>query len=245
MESGKRWEVVRGSLLNDIQEARMQPGDKLPNDLELAERFGVNRHTVRHAIKSMESDGVLRVVQGRGTFVAEDATTYLLSPRTRLTENLLSQGLLAHRQIIGTMTVEADVKLAEVLQLPLGDKVLRIDTLSFHDDIPRTIAHNHFPMSRTPNLLDAFFGTNSVSDALKRIGIDDFSRQWTRINARLPTEREAELLQMSRSRPVFETENLDTQNETPIKYGENVLCAERVTFAIDFNDLREARLKPE
>ena len=244
MEGGKRWEIVRRSILDDIQEARIRPGDKLPNDLALAERFGVNRHTVRHAIKSMESDGVLRVVQGRGTFVVEDATTYLLSPRTRLTENLLSQGLLARREIIGTKTIEADAKLADVLQLPLGGEVLRIDTLSFHDDIPRTIAHNHFPLNRTPNLLDAFFGTNSISDALKRVGISDFSRQWTRINARLPTEREAELLQMSRSRPVFETENLDAQQGTPIKYGENVLCAERISFAIDFNDLRKAGRQP-
>lgn len=245
MEGGKRWELVRRSILEDIQESRLLPGDKLPNDLELGNRFGVNRHTVRHAIKAMESDGILRIVQGRGTFVVEKPTTYLLSLRTRLTENLLSQGLLARRKIIGTTTMDADAKLSSVLQLPLGDQVLRIDTLSFHDEIPRTIAHNYFPLTRTPNLLDAFFGTNSISDALKRIGIEDFSRQWTRINSRLPTEREAELLQMSKAQPIFETENLDTQRGAPIKYGENILCSERVTFSIDFNDLYNgSRQKP-
>jgi DNA-binding GntR family transcriptional regulator len=43
---------------------------KAPNELELAEQYGVARLTVRRAIKALVGDGLLVVVRGRGTFVA-------------------------------------------------------------------------------------------------------------------------------------------------------------------------------
>lgn len=112
---------------------------------------------------------------------------------------------------------------------------------SSHAQMSVTIAHNYFALTRTPNLLDAFSGTNSISDALKRIGIDDFRRRWTRIDARLPTQQEAELLQMSKAKPVFESESLDTFDDAPIKYGHNISCAERITIMVDFDDISDQR----
>ncbi|MCR9121022.1 MAG: phosphonate metabolism transcriptional regulator PhnF [Phyllobacteriaceae bacterium] len=242
MPSTKRWEIVQTAILNDIKKARLTAGQKLPNDNQLAERFGVNRHTVRHAIKAMETKGVLRVVHGRGTFVVNEATRYLLSPKTRLTENLLAQGLVARRDVLDSAIFEAGEKFAGLFDIDVSAQVLRVDTLSYHNDIPRTIAHNYFPMSRTPDLLDAFSGTNSITDALKRVGINDYRRCWTRVDGRLPTQAEADLLQMSRAQPVFETQSLDAVDETPIKYGENILCCERITLEIDFSAVGRDKL---
>nr|WP_225129812.1 MULTISPECIES: GntR family transcriptional regulator [unclassified Bradyrhizobium] len=55
---------------------------KIANDVELALEYGVNRHTVRYAIRALEQERLLRVEQGRGTFVVEHPTPYLLSPQT-------------------------------------------------------------------------------------------------------------------------------------------------------------------
>ena len=51
----------------------------------LSERFGVNRHTVRRAISTLVEQGLLRVEQGRGTFVAEDVVEFVVGERTRFT----------------------------------------------------------------------------------------------------------------------------------------------------------------
>jgi len=67
----KRWETVHERLLGDIRAGALRSGDRLPSDFALAGRFGVNRHTVRLAIKALESDGLLRVQMGVGTFVAD------------------------------------------------------------------------------------------------------------------------------------------------------------------------------
>jgi len=54
-----------------LLEKRYGPGEKLPNEHELAEALGVSRTSIREAIKTLVATGLLKVERGRGTFVAE------------------------------------------------------------------------------------------------------------------------------------------------------------------------------
>lgn len=51
-------------------EKKFAPGEKLPNELDLARELGVSRATLREAIQSLAAQGVLEVRRGRGTFVS-------------------------------------------------------------------------------------------------------------------------------------------------------------------------------
>ena len=51
------WQAISNALREDMAEGRYRPGDKLPTEAELAERFGVNRHTIRHAISVLVEMG--------------------------------------------------------------------------------------------------------------------------------------------------------------------------------------------
>ena len=55
---------------------KYSPGDKLPNENDLAQEFGVSRATLREAIRSLVTQGVLEVVHGRGTFVSKEVKNY-------------------------------------------------------------------------------------------------------------------------------------------------------------------------
>ena len=65
------WAQVADDIRADITAGRLRPGEKLPSEIDLAERYGVARMTVRRAIADMVEHGELVVLRGRGTFVAE------------------------------------------------------------------------------------------------------------------------------------------------------------------------------
>lgn len=68
------------------------PGDMLPSENEMADRFGVNRHTLRRAIDLLVADGLLERQHGRGVFVINNQIDYPLGSDTRFTENLTAMG---------------------------------------------------------------------------------------------------------------------------------------------------------
>lgn len=67
-------EQVADEILEMIAiKKRFVPGEKLPNELELAAELGVSRMTLREAIRILAAHGILVIRRGIGTFVAEDA----------------------------------------------------------------------------------------------------------------------------------------------------------------------------
>lgn len=65
---------VEDALFAYILNEPVEIGEKIPNEFELAERFGVGRSTVREAVKSLVSRGILEVRRGSGTFVVSTST---------------------------------------------------------------------------------------------------------------------------------------------------------------------------
>jgi GntR family transcriptional regulator, transcriptional repressor for pyruvate dehydrogenase complex len=59
---------------------KLQPGDKLPSERELAETLGVSRSSIRDAIRSLELMGLVEPRQGAGTVVLEISTDSLVNP---------------------------------------------------------------------------------------------------------------------------------------------------------------------
>ena len=74
MEKMSRAQQTAEGLYNMIVvERALAPGEKLPNEVELSQRLGVSRATLREAIRTLAVRGVLEIRRGKGTFVSEDA----------------------------------------------------------------------------------------------------------------------------------------------------------------------------
>ena len=63
--------TAEGLYARIVAEGQPGPGEKLPNELELSQELGVSRTTLREAIRSLVTQGVLEVRRGKGTFVSE------------------------------------------------------------------------------------------------------------------------------------------------------------------------------
>lgn len=214
------WRQIQKVLESEIADGTWEPGARLPTEVQLAERFGVNRHTVRRALSELEDKGLLRVEQGRGTFVHEHVIDYKVGKRTRFTENLSQQSRTAVGTMLDAETMPASAKIAAALGLPEGAPVVRVGKTGEADGYIISVSDHYFPASRFPDIAERFCESLSVTVTLASYGVTDYERARTRVIARMPSAADADHLRQPRNRPVLVTEavNVDTDG-VPVEFG--------------------------
>ena len=73
-------QLVLQNIQNSIRDGIFKPGERLPSERELAERYGVGKSSIREAIKMLQVLGVVESTQGKGTFIRESLGPQILKP---------------------------------------------------------------------------------------------------------------------------------------------------------------------
>jgi len=228
------WRQIAQALEQAITSGQHPPGSRLPTEAELSARHGVNRHTVRRALDALSARGLIRIEQGRGSFVAEDVVDYPVGPRTRFSELIRAQNRDPAGRILHVGEQPADAAVAEALRLRPGRPVLVVERLGLADGRPVVVGTHHFVLPRFQQLPSALQQDGSITRALAACGVPDYRRVSTRLTARMPTAEEAEALQQNRNRPVMVAEALNSDPDgLPIDYTLSRYAAGRVQILID------------
>ncbi|MDE0113943.1 MAG: FadR/GntR family transcriptional regulator [Albidovulum sp.] len=74
--------IIVDRLLGFVKAGKLNSGDRLPSERQLAERFGVSRPTIREALSALSALGVVEINHGGGIFVSRLDATDLLQPLT-------------------------------------------------------------------------------------------------------------------------------------------------------------------
>ena len=208
------WQRIAEVLAAEIGSGSIPPGARLPTETALAQRFGVNRHTLRQAIGALSTAGLVSVQHGRGTFVRPaPMLEYPIGSRTRFSEILSRQSLMADGELLAARENPATAEVAEALGLPEGTSVIVLEILRRADGLPVSVTTSHLPAPRFQGIDAAFRETNSITAALRSFGVADYTRRSTRIWTRMPTPEEAVLLRQRADLPVLVTESVN-QDET-------------------------------
>jgi GntR family phosphonate transport system transcriptional regulator len=227
------WKQIADTLSTEIRDRAFAASGRLPSEAELSQRFGVNRHTLRQAVAALQVDGLVRVEPGRGTFIQNELLDYVLSRRTRFSENLQRQGLLPSKQLLTAREIPAPERAAHELRLDKSAKVLMVEMLDEANNQPIALATAYYPAARFDGLLDMLSDGTRTTDILRHFGVADYIRAESRVTTQMPSDETARLLKQPATRPVLCVECLDVDMEgRPIKYGETVFCGDRVQLVV-------------
>jgi GntR family transcriptional repressor for pyruvate dehydrogenase complex len=80
VKSTRIYEEIVRQIKTMIAEGRVKGGDRLPPERELAEKFVVSRTSVREALRTLESLGLIEIRAGEGTFVRSASVEALIEP---------------------------------------------------------------------------------------------------------------------------------------------------------------------
>lgn len=232
------WRQIADRILQAVANGDFAENAALPPEVALAERYGVNRHTVRSAIAALVQEGVLRAEQGRGTFVlSRKRLSYPIGARTRFSTGLQGQTSERHIALLSSSTEPASRRIAEALGIAKGAAVIRLETRGEADGHAVSRATTWFDAKHFAGIEAAMAETGSITASLKRFGINDYLRHSTVLSARHADADDLAALDLQPGAIVLVTVAVNvTVDGEPIQFAESRFPAERVELRLSAGD---------
>ncbi|WP_202977504.1 GntR family transcriptional regulator [Streptomyces sp. E5N91] len=234
------YERTAARLLDDLRAAAARPGDRLPSERAMVTRYAVSRVTLRAALAQLEARGVVRPSSSRGWFVAEPGLfpETVTAPASTVpqvqgfADYAEANGLTTASKVLSATVRPATVAEAEQLRIAPGADLFDLHRLRFLDGLLVVLEHNRLPLSACPALADADFSTASLYATLRAADppqlprVADYS-----VEARHPTAREMELLEIGATMPMLVATQLTSNQEgRPIELTVQVYRGDRYRF---------------
>ncbi|NIS82418.1 MAG: UTRA domain-containing protein [Anaerolineales bacterium] len=216
-------------LLGQIAAGVFRPGDRLPSEAQLCERYGVSPMTVRRVINILADQGVVTTEQGRGTFVKPlelGTATFDLDKLQQLFREGQSTVKLLEVRINS-----ANDRTARKLAIKAGDRTVFIRRLIFQGEEPILLHREHVIYDPIRPIVESEMEVTALRGLLNGGGESDLKRGDLTIEATTLTEEEADLLQLQVGVPSFRLEHIFYDfNNQPVSWGWFICSGDRLRF---------------
>jgi GntR family transcriptional regulator len=224
------YRIIEQELRRQISAAK--PGDPLPSDAELCDRFKVSRMTARQAVQRLAAEGLLYRVSGHGTFVAQAPVHRRINRLLSFTEEMRHKG-----RTVSSRLLEAGLRpgLEEevlALRLPPNSAVVGIRRVRLADDVPMAVEYARLA-AVCAGVLVADLTRTSLFDALRGIGRVPTLAQGT-LTAAAARAEEAALLNVPEGAPLLvERRTVFDQADGPLEFTESRYVGGRYLFDVE------------
>ena len=215
--------------------AELAPGDPLPSDAELCERFGVSRMTARNAMQRLVQEGIVLRIPGRGTFVAEQPVHRQAGSLISFSDEMRRRGRRPTSRLIRRGLRAARPAEARSLDLAGGAQVTELVRLRLADDEPIAIEASAFGPELDPVLAAADLEQGSLFDTLVSAGHVPTAGRASLV-ARAASAEDAEHLDIPASSPLLvERRLIFDQAGRPLELTESRYAADRYALDVSFD----------
>jgi GntR family transcriptional regulator len=147
---------LRDRIANLIKDNGLKPGDKLPTEAQLTQRYKISRPALREALKLLEQDDVIFVKHGRGRFLSSLSAVTVERPITvfeSVTDMTLHYGYKTKTRVLSVTEKVPDAETADQLRCAPSDLVVRLERLRFQDGEPIMYCVDYVPRQIIPGPL--------------------------------------------------------------------------------------------
>lgn len=251
------YQQIADDLRAQIESEELEPGAQLPTELELRDRYGSSRNTIRDAIKRLTSQGLVETRPGQGTFVTRriDPFVTVLSGDPQATRGAegatyLSEVDSSHRKAsVTSPKVEIQLPSPEVrrrLRVTPDTSVVSRHQMRYIDGIPWSLQTSFYPMDLITKGANRLLMADDIVEGAVRyladaIGVKQVGyRDW--ITARVPDANEQSFFGIAHDATVFE--NFRTgfdQTGTPLRVTVTVFPADRNQFIVNVGEVPDPK----
>ncbi|WP_077612696.1 GntR family transcriptional regulator [Clostridium sp. Marseille-P2415] len=227
---------IKDCILKDIKNHTLHAGDQIPTESELCERFQVSRMTVNKAISALTTEGYIRRIAGKGSFVTsslvqkqfhyqpnsftEDMESIGLKPGARLLEYRIYRGADISPEIAQKLGAEPDDLIHYFSRIRTGNGMII------------SISYNYVPCKTIP-AIDIACLENSFFKYVKKLGFSDLHTIDFSLSAALPTPEQKKLLEIENEALLKVSHITCSGQDTIIEYIDTYYIGSMYTYRLD------------
>lgn len=228
MESDKYplYQQISQDLIKRINSGEFKKGSLMMSEMDVQKEYNVSRVTARNAFKTLIGKGILRTIQGKGTYV-NDIDTRDWTWMSSFSQQVLQAGHTPSTRMINFKVICADANLAQHLQVPIGEACFYLKRVRYIDNRPVWLTKSFLPCSLAPSLTADFFSVAGVCQSIFKVlelnfGIKTIGGEELHEAINI-SEKDAVLLGIQTNRPViFKAFVANGINGLPIVYENTV-----------------------
>ena len=195
------YQRIQTAILKRIEAGHLRPGDAVPSERDLAKIHQVSLMTARHALATLEREGVVERRRGIGTFVA--APKIHFNKLMSYTELMASRNLTAGTRVLFAKVIDSEHEAAARLSLPPTSNILKLERLRHAAGEPFALETCYLNAAEFAGLAEAPIGRESLFGILERDYNVELSYADEEIDATAADPRIADLLAIPRRDPVL------------------------------------------
>jgi len=192
---------IQGAIRKRIDAGQLHPGDAVASERDLAKIHQVSLMTARHALASLERDGIVERRRGIGTFVA--APKIHFNKLMSYTEQMASRSLTAASKVLFAKVSENESEAAARLSLPPTSSVIKLERVRHAGGEPFALETCYLNAAEFAGLLDTPIGRESLFGILERNYKVELGYADEEVDATAADARTAELLSIPRREPLL------------------------------------------
>lgn len=217
----KKYEMVARKIRDRIRNKAYPANSIIPDQISLAEEFGVSRMTIKRALDGLVREGLIYSRRGDGTYIRGDIPMQMEANSPANEYNGLSQELGPDR--VTSKVVKCDVAFPDQIQqknldIKPTDPVYDILRLRLVDKVPYVLEHTFMPVNLVPRITDDILHKSIYSYVKNTLGLQ-FGGAFRKIHARKATKDDVEQLNAKSTDPILEVEQIVwLVNGVPFEY---------------------------
>ncbi len=194
-----RYQLIKKDILSRIHSGELKPGDRLESENEIGSSYGVSRLTAQRALRELVSEGLVRRVQGSGSFVAPVSSAFSLIEVRDLVEEIRARGGVPRSDVLIQRRCIPPPKVLELLEFADGQEVFQAQIVQLMDDIPVALEERFVHPEVFTDFLEQDFTAASVFRYLSTRSV--LGEIENVVSAVLPDRRTGQLLEIAAGEP--------------------------------------------
>jgi GntR family transcriptional regulator len=195
------YQRIQSAIRKRIDAGQLRPGDAVASERELAKLHQVSLMTARHALASLEREGIVERRRGIGTFVA--APKIHFNKLMSYTEQMAGRSLTAASKVLFAKVIDNEPEAAARLSLPPTSSVIKLERLRHAAGEPFALETCYLSAAEFPGLLDTPLGRDSLFAILEHNYKVELGYADEEVDATAADPRLADLLAVPRRDPLL------------------------------------------